>query len=55
MFKTDQEHIRVFRDNEQIGWVFFVYGNDGWDVVNDYTTNLEFIMQCANKIADQHS
>ena len=23
------------------GWVWFVYGNDGWDVISDYTTNLE--------------
>lgn len=24
-----------------VGWIKFVYGNDGWDVINDYTTNLE--------------
>ena len=23
------------------GWVYFVYGNDGWDVISDYTINLE--------------
>jgi len=55
MFQTDQEHVLVYRDGKQIGWVFFVYGNDGWDVVNDYTTNLEPIMGRANKIADAHS
>lgn len=26
------------------GWVLFVYGNDGWDVISDYTTNLEDII-----------
>ena len=25
-------------------WVWFVYGNDGWDVVCDYTINLESII-----------
>lgn len=23
------------------GWVYLVYGNDGWDTISDYTTNLE--------------
>jgi hypothetical protein len=24
-----------------VGWVNFVFGNDGWDVISDYTTNLD--------------
>jgi hypothetical protein len=24
-----------------IGWVYFVFGNDGWDAISDYTTNLD--------------
>jgi hypothetical protein len=57
MFQTDEEHLLIYNptNGKQIGWVFFVYGNDGWDVVNDYTTNLESIMRNANKIADKHS
>lgn len=27
-----------------IGWVYLVFGNDGYDVVSDYTTSLEFLM-----------
>lgn len=27
------------------GWVMFVFGNDGWDVISDYTMNLEDILQ----------
>jgi hypothetical protein len=23
------------------GWLYLVYGNDGWDVISDYTVNLE--------------
>ena len=57
MFQTDQEHLLVYNSSngQRIGWVFFVYGNDGWDVVNDYTVNLEPIMRNANLIADKHS
>jgi hypothetical protein len=45
---TDEERVYVRKLNEPIargshffGWVFFVYGNDGWDVISDYTINLE--------------
>ena len=57
MFQTDQEHLLVHNSSngQRIGWVFFVYGNYGWDVVNDYTVNLEPIMRNANVIADKHS
>jgi hypothetical protein len=57
MFQTDQEHLLVYNSSngKQIGWVFFVYGNDGWDIVNDYTVNLEPIMKRADAIADKHS
>jgi len=37
------------------GWVMFVYGNDGWDVVSDYTTNLEDVLKGANNLADRYS
>jgi hypothetical protein len=35
------------------GWVRLVYGNDGWDVVNDYTTNLEDVLAGANALAEK--
>ncbi len=56
MFATDEDYIFVFSADaergvwgegtgdgpgRQVGWVRFIYGNDGWDVINDYTTNLE--------------
>lgn len=48
MSATDDEHLYVhrmegdkFNKRQTCGWVYFVYGNDGWDVVNDYTVNLE--------------
>ena len=44
MQETDEDYIMVYHGVSNIGWVKLVYGNDGWDVVNDYTTNLEDIM-----------
>lgn len=41
VMSTDDEFLGVFRradDKEADGWVRFVYGNDGWDVISDYTT-----------------
>ena len=57
MFATDEEHLYIVGPNgKNIGWVFFVYGNDGWDVVNDYTTNLDAlgIMTEAETISDKY-
>lgn len=46
MFLTDDEYLFVDKVSvkevqENFGWVWFVYGNDGWDVISDYTVNLE--------------
>lgn len=45
MFTSDEDWLLVYREGKRIGWVRFVYGNYGWDVVSDYTTNLQHIMQ----------
>lgn len=56
MMAVDDEFLGVFDDDPEddrpIGWVRFVYGNDGWDVVSDYTTNLESILAPINQYAD---
>jgi hypothetical protein len=36
------------------GWVYFVFGNDGWDVISDYTTSLEYLMEAANAVAERY-
>ncbi len=44
MFSTDEDQFHVERDGgekPETGWVLFVYGNDGWDVIADNTVNLE--------------
>lgn len=39
------------------GWIFCVFGNDGWDVISDYTMNLEKlgVLEEADKISDHYS
>lgn len=40
-----------------LGWVYCVFGNDGWDVISDYTTNLDKLglMVEADKLSEQYS
>lgn len=53
MMETDDEHLLVQRTNVETSWVRFVYGNDGWDVINDYTTDLETVLKPVNDYADR--
>jgi len=40
--ECDEDRLIVYNaDLTRIGWVHLVYGNAGWDVISDYTTNLE--------------
>jgi len=55
MFATDEEHLLLTKDGKRVGWVYFVYGNDGWDVIADYTTNLESLMPEVDKLADRYA
>lgn len=41
MFLTDDEYLHAGKDGHPVGWVRFIYGNDGYDVMSDYTVNLE--------------
>ena len=41
--------------NAREGWVRFVYGNAGYDVISDYTTNLEDVLKGANALTDRYS
>ncbi len=39
-------------DSGRQGFVMFVYGNDGYDVISDYTVNLEPALASVNVYAD---
>lgn len=42
LYNTDEDYLYVHAPSGgTIGWVRFVYGNDGWDVICDNTLNLE--------------
>ena len=64
MGTTDEDWLCVHKADQPIapgdndtrnsfGWVRFIYGNDGWDVINDYTTNLEPVMATVNAFAEK--
>jgi hypothetical protein len=55
--EVDDEHLGVFQAADATGvervcrpfaWVRFVYGNDGYDVISDYTTSLEAVLAPIN-------
>lgn len=54
MMSTDEDRLFISKDGKKFGWVRCIYGNDGWDVISDYTTNLEYLMTEANKVADHY-
>ena len=54
MFATDDEHLHFYKDGKRAGWVWFVYGNDGWDVISDYSTRLEHVMAGAQKVSARY-
>jgi hypothetical protein len=62
-FAGDEAHIFVqpsdgptVEDGQVVstGWVFIVLGNDGYDVISDYTVNLESLLAGANQLAVQY-
>lgn len=56
MFATDDEYLYLWPSTSPqdkcFGWIRFVYGNDGYDVISDYTTNLEDLLMPVNAYAD---
>ena len=58
MMAGDEDWIKVFKPSDKkkdlpFGWVRMVYGNDGWDVISDYTTNLEPQLKAVNEFAEK--
>lgn len=54
---TDEDYLLVYLDarsdteKKRMGWVRFVYGNDGYDVICDYTTWLEPHIKATEELA----
>ena len=60
-FAGDDCHIFVHEAEGEIleegrivskGWVYIVLGNDGYDVISDYSVNLEELLKGSNALAD---
>jgi len=52
IMQTDEEYLHLFVQTEErpwkgVGWVWCVYGNDGYDVIADYSNN-----EAARKIVE---
>ncbi|EKS4072474.1 hypothetical protein QB142_004517 [Salmonella enterica] len=54
MFTTDEDQLHVTHKHvNEKGWVLFIYGNDGHDVIADHTTNMEQSLKGASELADK--
>ena len=54
LFSTDEDTLRI-RDAEgkNLGVIQCIYGNDGFDVIADYSVSLEEFLKGANEYADK--
>lgn len=50
--ETDDDVLVAIREGDTRGWVRFVYGNDGWDVICDYSSRLEGVLTDVNAYVD---
>lgn len=60
MFFTDEDRLYVYKPRQAtaFAWAYLVYGNDGPDVLSDYTVNLEkFIGEgsIVDKLSEKYS
>jgi hypothetical protein len=39
MFSTDEDILHIHNKGSRVGWIQFIYGNSGWDVISDYSDN----------------
>lgn len=55
MFQTDEDRVYVHDPGSEkpSGWVYLVYGNEGTDVLSDYTVNLEEALKPSRALADR--
>jgi hypothetical protein len=58
LMNTDDDRLIAIRADKIFGWVHFVYGNDGYDVICDMTISLEpYLLETealAKTLEEQH-
>lgn len=53
LFDLDGDCIVVVdRTPQSLGWIRLVFGNNGWDLISDYSTNLETFLEPVQAVAD---
>ena len=54
-FSTDEDALVIYNGDQRLGFVSFIYGNYGWDVIHDYTANdtIETLLAGAIALADK--
>ena len=57
LWTTDEDWLHVWAGDEdqRVGWVRLVYSNESYDVISDYTTNLDVALKDANARAKEFS
>lgn len=50
---TDRDMLKVYDGDELIGTIILIYGNDGHDVIADYSLSLEEVLKGAGLLADE--
>lgn len=54
MRTTDEDYLYTYRGLARLGWVRFIYGESGWDVICDHTVNLEPHLTEATALSDKY-
>jgi len=52
MFAVDGCELNLYRPNEQ-RWMKFIFGNEPWEVLNDYSVALEEILEPVNAAVEK--
>lgn len=50
----DEERIYFKKDGKSAGWIYLVYGNDGWDVIADNSLKAEKYVKAAEDIIEKY-
>jgi len=52
LFDLDDALLYACKGTERIGWIRLTFGNDGYDLISDYTVNLGYVIKPALELAD---
>jgi DNA-binding transcriptional regulator LsrR (DeoR family) len=57
-FACDEAHVYFApehtTDDKWTAWFYVVLGNDGWDVICDYTTNLDLVINATDALVAKY-